>query len=591
MINRETRAVMKDEISQLFGYLEMLIGSCADHDIITDIFVSQSDPRRYREALDGINECTRRIVASGLTREQLNQLFMELGGDSSPELEGLVEPRDLIPLIGTAFSPVQEELIRDACREWGKAMTPGDPDSTAMLIRSAIHPLALTELLSPEATGMLRFPTILQLQTAGKRNIDLVRPPWDMGTRILVPATDDLAIFSGQLYVAIFWSLSGKGRIKASFFPETVIQALYDAGVLLEGGIEALGHSFRDDEPLIMELFETGRELARDFESVTDIRTLFRLVLEKFTGTSRSGGDLMSTDGSKPPSFHQVRQCSGHVLAGFVATREGVTSQTCLSQVLDFIDSVAARPSGRACPGPGQLRELERNVQELEQLIRAVTGHYAWRAMQMTPDTGGYRPVADLLSGRKLILYDQEEMANRSAEASKALVMEALYREWFGLRPSDYDTKTDTDEWYSRLVSVLGGARAVRKGVLVHPGVARWLNRLYQEEYSLVNRIANRSRVACQSLPDQFLEAAVFEGRTGEQAVDISDVLVKQALEMTYGARREIRDPQITDEMCMEIINGADMAGLHADSVTILRHIAKERGFQPAGSAGKHTRE
>jgi hypothetical protein len=83
MSKRETRVVMKNESSQLFGYMAMLIGSYADHDIITDIFVSQSDPRRYREALDGINECTRRIVESGLSREQL----MDPG--SSPDKDEL----------------------------------------------------------------------------------------------------------------------------------------------------------------------------------------------------------------------------------------------------------------------------------------------------------------------------------------------------------------------------------------------------------------------------------------------------------------------------------------------------------------------
>lgn len=44
---------MKDEICQLFGYLQELLGSCTEHDITTDIFVSPANPDAYRAALEG----------------------------------------------------------------------------------------------------------------------------------------------------------------------------------------------------------------------------------------------------------------------------------------------------------------------------------------------------------------------------------------------------------------------------------------------------------------------------------------------------------------------------------------------------------
>ncbi len=182
---------MKDEICQLFWYLQELLGSCAEHDITTDIFVSPANPEAYRAALEGIRDCSEKIVASGITREQLLSLFMEHGGDYHSVLLGLVEPCDLIQLIGMAFTPVQEELIGAACREWAMATVPDDADSMSSQIRSAVHPLTLADLLSPQATGMLRFPAIMQLQTAGCEDLVLVRPAWDTSTRILVPATDD----------------------------------------------------------------------------------------------------------------------------------------------------------------------------------------------------------------------------------------------------------------------------------------------------------------------------------------------------------------------------------------------------------------
>ena len=108
---------MKDEICQLFWCLQELLGSCAEHDITTDIFVSPANFDAYRPALEGVRGCCEKKIASGITREKLLSLFMEHGGDYRPMLLGLVEPWDLIRLIIPAFTPVQEELIGAACRD------------------------------------------------------------------------------------------------------------------------------------------------------------------------------------------------------------------------------------------------------------------------------------------------------------------------------------------------------------------------------------------------------------------------------------------------------------------------------------------
>ena len=573
--------VMKDEISQLFGYLQRLIGSCAEHDITTDIFVGPADPEAYRAALEGVRGCSERIIASGITREQLLSLFMEHGGDYRSMLLGLVEPWDLIPLIVPAFTPVQEELIGAACREWAMATVPDDAESMASQIMSAVQPLALADLLSPLATGMLRFPAIMQLQTAGRGDLEMVRPAWDTGTRILVPATDDRAVFCGQLDLTIFWYLSGKGIIASPCIPEPVLQALYNIGVLRGASIEALAHAFASEGDLVTDLFRAGEGLAREMESITDIRILFRIVLAKFLHTPRPDNESVK-DEDFTPSHNKIRQLSGHVLAGFVTARAETSDRTCVDLVLDFIRSVAVRPSGRADPAPGQLRELERNVQEHEQLLRAVTGQYTWRATPMPPGSGGYRPVADLWPDRYLFIYDQEEMAYRSPDASKALVMEALYRHLYGLQPSDCDAKKEDENWYCRIVSVIGVQRAVQTGTLVHPGVTRWLKRLYNEEYDPVNRMVDKSRITRLSLPDQFLEMAVFEGRTGEQAPDTGDASVEHALYVTSQARKEIGTPQLTDDMCLTIIND-QIWPVFRQLCTYAQGIAAETGSVSAG--------
>ncbi len=256
---------MKEEISRLFDCLQKLVGSCADHEITTDIFVSPADRREYCSALDGIRTCCEKITASGINREHLLPLFTDKSECSSPLLDGFAEPEDLVPLIATAFTPVQEDIIGYACDEWAFATAPGDPGTMRDLIRSSIHPLTLATVLSPEATGMLRFPTLLQLQTAGKRNFGLVRPLWDTRSCIFVPATDDPAEFSGQLNVAIYWFLSGKGMIQEICLPEILLQALFDLGVLREGGAEALIRISNEEAPVIQDLLQEGSAVIRGY--------------------------------------------------------------------------------------------------------------------------------------------------------------------------------------------------------------------------------------------------------------------------------------------------------------------------------------
>ncbi|MEI6292481.1 MAG: vWA domain-containing protein [Methanomicrobiales archaeon] len=544
---------MMDEISRIYGFLERLLESCADHDITTDIFVSQANPESYRTALERIRECCDRITASGINREGLLRSLPEDLISSHPVLKGIVEPEDLLPLIGAEFTTTQEEIICTACREWGMATLPDDPEGMANLIRSSLQPLSLADILSAEVTGMLRFPTIVLLQNAGRVQGELIWPAWDPTSRILVPANDDPAVFHGKLNVAIFWFIHGKGIVPDPLIQGPVLQALYDTGLFSEGGTEALGRGSIDEREMVFDLFDAGRGLAKENERITDIRTLFGLVLEK-TAEFSNPFNSAQPERNILLNYGRIGELGGHVLAGYVSTPAGISCSAGVSRILDFIRSVAARPSGREDPDPSHIRDMERNVLESEQLVRAVTGDYRWRALPMPRSTGGYRPFVDLWHERYIILYDKDEAAYRSTGALKALVMETLYRHWYGLRPAALLAAPDRRDWYIRLVSVLGVPRAFRTGTGIHPGVVRWMESLLREEYHPVNRMVNSSRIARLSLPDQYLEGAVFEGRTGETARDIRDTVVKYALEVTSMARREIGDPQLPGDICRKVI-------------------------------------
>ena len=268
---------MNDEVRQLFRFLTRLLDSCADHDVITDALVSPADPEAYRAALDGIRDCIGRIQASGITRDQLACVISELDESSPLFAGGTIDPVDLIPLILAKFTSTQETLVCSACDEWGQALDPANPEETATTIRSAISPLSLADLLSPHVTRMQRFPAFLALEAGEKIPLPGTIPFFEADDRILIAPSDDPALFAGQIHPAVFRFLVRRRILSDPFFPDLVIQALGDIGVIREGGYDALERIFPDETPPAGVLFRAGQALFRESGPVTDVRTLFGL--------------------------------------------------------------------------------------------------------------------------------------------------------------------------------------------------------------------------------------------------------------------------------------------------------------------------
>ena len=393
---------------------------------------------------------------------------------------------------------------------------------------------------------MQRFHTVIVLQTEGTAPVTGGVPAWEIGDRILLPVTDDPALFCGQIYPAIYRFLARHGFVPSPFFPDLVYQALFDYGVIRTEGDEALVRVLNDEGRLAGDLLEAGRALFREEGAISDIRALLDRALPVADHIIWPEDNSGFSHASSVKSH--LERFGGHTLAGYVITVTEENGKTGPGPLLDFVRSVAARPSGRAEPDPALLRDLERPVKENEQLLRAITGDYEWRAMPFPP--GAHGQVVDLWPARHLLLYDQDELAYRSPEAFRALVMEALYIHWFGPKPPD--TKENT--WFSRLVREVTGQRAVKRGILLHPGAARWFDRFYHEEYRLVNRVADRSRINRLPPPDQYLEAVRHGGRVGIACTDIRDDLVKHALEVTEDARNAVADLLITEDECLGIV-------------------------------------
>ena len=205
---------------------------------------------------------------------------------------------------------------------------------------------------------MQRIPVALLLETAGQIPSPGSPPLITDDGRILIPHADDPALFSGHLYTAIFISLVRAGMIPEPIFSEFICQAAADTGVIQNGGIIAFTRIFGGDA---LELFEAGERLFFREGTVSDIRELFAVLLAR----EELGKDL---------SFGRVEGYASHLFAGLIQGASGDDQESGISLLLECARTLAGRVSGRAEPGDGLMKNLDRTMQEQEQLLRAVSG-------------------------------------------------------------------------------------------------------------------------------------------------------------------------------------------------------------------------
>ena len=109
----------------------------------------------------------------------------------------------------------------------------------------------------------------------------------------------DPALFAGQIHPAVFRFLVRRRILSDPFFPDLVVQALGDIGVIREGGSEALERIFAGEIPPSGELFRAGQALFLESGMVTDVRTLFGVSLK--VGVAGSATDFAGWNG--PPAM------------------------------------------------------------------------------------------------------------------------------------------------------------------------------------------------------------------------------------------------------------------------------------------------
>ena len=209
------------------------------------------------------------------------------------------------------------------------------------MIRSALFPLSLADLLSPRVTRMQRFSAYLALEGGGAIPLPGTTPSFGADDCILIAPSEDPAPFSGQIHPAVFRFLVWQGLIPEPFFPDLVLQALGDIGVIQGGGYGALDRVFPDEIPSVGGLFRAGQELFHESGPVTDVRTLFGVSFQ--TGAAGEGSD-----------FAGMEQRSGHVLAGVITAAQDpcgdhANTRFCPIRCRQALGKGRAGP--RTCPG------------------------------------------------------------------------------------------------------------------------------------------------------------------------------------------------------------------------------------------------
>jgi hypothetical protein len=563
---------MKNEIHTLFRSLQRLADACADHDITFDIFVESADREAYHYTLGELRDCISRIAGSGISRADLESTFRNFRQEVAPDLAGFIHPESLLPLMGLPFTREQEALVTTACREWADAVTPSRSAHTELYLRALVRPLTLADLLDPVNTRMQRFPVLLLIESGLKGLSSLSGPVFETGDEIPVPASDDPALFSGLLHQALFRFFIRNGLIGGIFFRSLLLKTIFDTSIIETAGEEALLLVYQEDDPLISACVSAGRELSGEEGSINDIRILYRVVYSLLTIARKEQADAVH---DSPVPFDQLEHYAAYVLAGWATAAARTLSRnagtgpvddtsisgeprkkTAVSCIVDWMRATAVNTSGRTRPDEAKVRELDKTLKELERLLRAISGDYSWRSAPMAPAPETFRPPVIIRPGQNILLYDRDDLAWRSSGACRALALEAIYREWYGVRINPRDLPEPDRVTFLRLSGIVFTPRAVRKGYNIHPGAKRLLEILAKEEYDPVIRPVEQDFLLGLTLPDQFLTGARAEGLTGKPArslVDLRDI-VNSALDATRDARNEVTDPAVSDETCIRIL-------------------------------------
>lgn len=534
---------MMKEASQLFCHLLDLIHSCSTSDIVTDIFENPAQPVRYQAALQGIRDCIHTIRSSGISRQDLLVTVTSPGFPCSSELCEIVTITDLVPLMGVGFSAAQKQMVGKAVDNWSLAVSQENPVPVREILNRVLCPLTLADLLAPDITHMKRFKAFMVLQLAGQLKEPLEEPAWEAGASLPLVLHDDPATFQAAMDLAFFRFLVKKGIIEQPIYPETVLQALYDAELLRMGGSRSAGSIPGISVALQQELYDAGREQQSVHQEAPDLPVLFSLALPLIR---KCMVPVTFQDPGRTPVYDAalVGRAGGTVLAGYATAACEKGCDPALHHIIRFSLAAASRPSGRKEPDNSQKEICDRIVDETRNLVCVLSNDYRLHAVPGSRGGHRPRPLIDIVPGQHTLLYERDELAYRSPEAVRALALEALYLMEEKTCNPELSGDPTRNPVFSRFSEILLMRRSLTRGMRRHPGAGRWVTKFLEEAYDEVSFLMTQIRISRNSREEQFLEAALQESRLDGECRLTLDSRVHEALEVTRDARFRAGDPE-----------------------------------------------
>lgn len=191
---------------------------------------------------------------------------------------------------------------------------------------------------------------------------------------------------------------------------------------------------------------------------------------------------------------------------------------------------------------------MEQTLAFVQKIARDVTGDAGLELVAWRPSWEGDLPDWRLITGgdHLRVQYVPEDL-----QADRGVVMARLMQEIFRAlysSPDLIEPDLRSDDLFLMLHHALESVRIVRSGLDDRPGLSEDFARLYQEQYQDI-QISAAVRRMTGLVPGhvQFVEAALYEGRTGKLDPRVTDERAFSALMQTKALREKIL-PASSDE-------------------------------------------
>ncbi|MDP3732027.1 MAG: VWA domain-containing protein [Candidatus Omnitrophota bacterium] len=538
--------ILKDSFSEdllhsVKGYYaakRKLLEACRMFDLETEALIKDADSQAYEEALEEIKTLALRVKQLAGQGESLAEAVESLRYADEYKEGEIAEWNEMLYAAGQEFSDSHKKIIRDLASEWAKlAAKEEHQDELRQKIVNSVEEVSAERLLSSRLTGMQNFIVAELLHTLGRletrEHSQTSMPKIKESIIFMLPFTD-LNLFRAVLSHEIFHYLCREGHIPLAHYSEVIPQAISAQEMFKQGGKEALERLYGE---LNSRIFAAGQRLAEEEKSLRNVNILLDTALSIVAEFYEKRG-WVDEKGLVKISNDQAQRFVGVALAGWAERIAQDTGKEFKLILLDFAKDVLAQPRGQAPLTREDIKYILGLVREIEDLARVLSRNYLlkmapWRKIWIS-DQPTWRIVKDVNEFQ----FVPEDLAYLKPEAVKGLAMEELLRLLY-FNPVVIEKDLLENGLFLSLLQVMQTPRGINRGLMKYPGIANWLNVLYQEQYGKASLLMSRIQAAQMPYYLQFMEGALYEARMNKKDERFSEKEVTEALDNTREAREK----------------------------------------------------